>query len=213
MTLTIEITSDFICPWCLVVDKRLNRAIEQLKAPVKIKRLWYPFELNPTMPEAGMNRKTYRYNKFGSWAYSQTLDAQTMQAAINDDIEFRYDLMQITPNTLKAHRLSWYAEQEGKATEMVERILNAYFTQGHDITDVETLVKLAVEVGLEGDIKGFLNSHKGVEEVKALEAQAASRNIRGVPSIKIGTETIVGAQSVEVFLAALATAVNKLEVA
>ena len=58
MTLTIEITSDFICPWCLVVDKRLNRAIEQLKAPVKIKRLWYPFELNPTMPEAGMNRKT-----------------------------------------------------------------------------------------------------------------------------------------------------------
>ena len=213
MTLTIEITSDFICPWCLVVDKRLNRAIEQLKAPVKIKRLWYPFELNPTMPEAGMNRKTYRSNKFGSWAYSQTLDAQTMQAAINDDIEFRYDLMQITPNTLKAHRLSWYAEQEGKATEMVERILNAYFTQGHDITDVETLVKLAVEVGLEGDIKRFLNSHKGVEEVKALEAQAASRNIRGVPSIKIGTETIVGAQSVEVFLAALATAVNKLEVA
>ena len=213
MTLTIEITSDFICPWCLVVDKRLNRAIEQLKAPVKIKRLWYPFELNPTMPEAGMNRKTYRSNKFGSWAYSQTLDAQTMQAAINDDIEFRYDLMQITPNTLKAHRLSWYAEQEGKATEMVERILNAYFTQGHDITDVETLVKLAVEVGLEGDIKGFLNSHKGVEEVKALEAQAASRNIRGVPSIKIGTETIVGAQSVEVFLTALETAVNKLEVA
>ena len=213
MTLTIEITSDFICPWCLVVDKRLNRAIEQLKAPVKIKRLWYPFELNPTMPEAGMNRKTYRSNKFGSWAYSQTLDAQTMQAAINDDIEFRYDLMQITPNTLKAHRLSWLAAQHGKATEMVERILNAYFTQGHDITDVETLVKLAVEVGLEGDIKGFLNSHKGVEEVKALEAQAASRNIRGVPSIKIGTETIVGAQSVEVFLAALETAVNKLEIA
>ncbi len=92
MTLTIEITSDFICPWCLVVDKRLNQAIEQLKAPVKIQRLWYPFELNPTMPETGMNRKTYRSNKFGSWEYSQTLDAQTMQAAKNDGIEFRYDL-------------------------------------------------------------------------------------------------------------------------
>ncbi len=147
MTLTIEITSDFICPWCLVVDKRLNQAIEQLKAPVKIQRLWYPFELNPTMPEAGMDRKTYRSNKFGSWEYSQTLDAQTMQAASGDGIEFRYDLMQITPNTLKAHRLSWYAEQENKATEMVERILNAYFTQGDDITDVETLVKLAAVWG------------------------------------------------------------------
>ncbi len=212
MTLTIEITSDFICPWCLVVDKRLNRAIEQLKAPVKIKRLWYPLELNPTMPEAGMNRKIYRSNKFGSWEYSQTLDAQTMQAAKNDGIEFRYDLMQVTPNTLKAHRLSWLAEQEGKATEMVERILNAYFTQGEDITDVETLVKLAVEVGLDADnVREFLNSHQGVAEVKALEEQAASRNIRGVPSIKIGTETIVGAQSVEVFVTALQRAVNQLE--
>ncbi|MDZ4879134.1 MAG: hypothetical protein CLLPBCKN_008572 [Chroococcidiopsis cubana SAG 39.79] len=214
VTLTIEITLDFICPWCLVVDKRLNRAIEQLKTPIEIKRLWYPFELNPTMPEAGMDRKTYRSNKFGSWEYSQALDAQTMQAAIGDGIEFRYDLMQVTPNTLKAHRLSWFAEQEGKATEMVERILNAYFTQGQDITNVETLAKLAKEVGLDADkVRAFLNSTEGIEEVKALEEQAASRNIRGVPSIKIGRETIVGAQSVDVFLAALQTAVNELEVA
>lgn len=214
MSLTIEITSDFICPWCLVVDKRLNRAIAQLDTPVEIKRIWYPFELNPTMPEAGMDRKTYRSNKFGSWEYSQTLDAQTMQAAISDGIEFRYDLMQVTPNTLKAHRLTWFAEQEGKATEMVERILNAYFTEGQDITDVEILVKLAAEVGIDADsVSAFLTSTEGVEEVKALERQAANRNIRGVPSIKIGQETIVGAQSVDVFLAALQTAVNELEVA
>ncbi|MEH2257601.1 DsbA family oxidoreductase [Nostoc sp.] len=212
MTLTIEITSDFICPWCLVVDKRLDRAIEQLKAPVKIKRLWYPFELNPTMPEAGMDRKTYRSNKFGSWEYSQALDAQTMQAATDDGIEFRYDLMQVTPNTLKAHRLSWFAELEGKATEMVERILNAYFMQGQDITDVETLVKLAAEVGLNADkVRAFLHSNEGVEEVKALEEHAVSRNIKGVPSIKIGQETIVGAQSIDVFLTALQTALNELE--
>lgn len=213
MTLTIEITSDFICPWCLVVDKRLNRAIEQLRTPIEIKRIWYPFELNPTMPEAGMNRQTYRSTKFGSWEYSQTLDAQTIQAAKDDGIEFRYDLMQITPNTLKAHRLSWFAQQKGKATEMVERILNAYFTQGQDITDVETLTKLATEVGLDADeVRAFLNATEGVEEVKALENQAARRNIRGVPSIKIGRETIVGAQSVDVFLTALQTAINELEV-
>jgi predicted DsbA family dithiol-disulfide isomerase len=214
MTLTIEITSDFICPWCLVVDKRIDRAIKLLKTPIEVRRIWYPFELNPTMPEAGMDRKTYRSNKFGSWEYSQALDAQTVQAAIGDGVEFRYDLMQVTPNTLKAHRLTWFAEQEGKATEMVERILNAYFTQGQDITDVETLAKLAAEVGIDADqVRAFLTSTQGVEEVKALERQAALRNIRGVPSIKIGRETIVGAQSVDVFLAALQTAVNELEVA
>lgn len=214
MALTIEITSDFICPWCLVVDKRLNQAIAQLDTPVEIKRIWYPFELNPTMPEAGMDRKTYRSNKFGSWEYSQMLDAQTMQAAINDGIQFRYDLMRFTPNTRKAHRLTWFAEQEGKATEMVERILNAYFTEGQDITDVETLAKLAAEVGIDADqVRAFLTSTEGVEEVKALERQTANRNISGVPTIKIGKEMIVGAQSVDVFLAALQTAVNELEVA
>lgn len=227
MTLRIEITSDFICPWCLVVDARLNRAIEQLngqpepppaaalsklKAPVKIQRIWYPFELNPTMPEAGMDRKTYRSHKFGSWEYSQLLDAQTIQATASDGIKFRYDLMQVTPNTLKAHRLTWLADQEGKATEMVERILRAYFSEGQDITQVEILAQLATEVGL-ADPVTFLNSTQGVKEVKALEQQAASRNISGVPNIKIGKETIVGAQSVAVFLSALQTAINELQAA
>jgi len=65
MTLTIEITRLHLP--VVSSRRRLNRAIEQLKAPVEIKRIWYPFELNPTMPETGMDRKTYRSNKFGSW--------------------------------------------------------------------------------------------------------------------------------------------------
>jgi predicted DsbA family dithiol-disulfide isomerase len=212
MTLTIEITSDFICPWCLVVDRRLNQAIAQLETPIEIQRIWYPFELNPTMPASGIDRKTYRSNKFGSWEYSQTLDEQTIQAAIGDGIEFRYDLMQVTPNTLKAHRLTWKACQFNKATEMVERILNAYFTEGQDISHVETLAKLAAEVGMDANqVRAFLTSTEGVAPVKELEKQAANRSIRSVPTIKIGKETIAGAQSVDVFLTALQTAVNELE--
>ncbi len=214
MTLTIEIASDFICPWCWVVDARLNQAIAQLNPNVAIKRIWYPFELNPTMPETGIDRKTYRSHKFGSWEYSQSLDAQTVQATASDDIEFRYDLIQVTPNTFKAHRLTWLADREDKATEMVERIFKAYFSEGQDITQIETLAKLAAEVGLEADsVKAFLTSTQGVNEVKTLEMQAASRKIRSVPNIKIGTETIVGAQSVDVFLSALQTAINQLQAA
>jgi len=168
VTLTIEITSDFICPWCLVVDARLNRAIEQLQSPVEIQRIWYPFELNPTMSEAGMDRKTYRSNKFGSWEYSQSLDAQTIQATASDGIKFRYDLMHVTPNTLKAHRLTWLADQQGKATEIAERILRAYFSEGQDITKVEILAQLAAEVGLEpGGLKAFLTSAEGSESTGA----------------------------------------------
>jgi predicted DsbA family dithiol-disulfide isomerase len=211
MTLTIEITSDFICPWCLVTETRLKKAIDSLavgnallNSSVAIEQIWYPFELNPTMPEAGMERKAYRSMKFGSWAYSQQLDAQTIKATKDDGINFRYDLMSKTPNTLKAHRLTWLAATSNKATEMATRIFNAYFTQGKDITDIATLAKLAADVGMdEQQAKDFLHTDTGITEVRELEKQAASRGIRSVPTIKIGREIIVGGQSVEVFRSAL----------
>ncbi len=214
MTLTISITSDFICPWCLVAETRLNQAIEQLNSSVKIQRLWYPFELNPEMPEAGMDRQTYRIQKFGSWEYSQTLDAQTVQATQADGIAFRYDLMSVTPNTLKAHRLTWFAAQQDKATVMAERILKAYFTEGQNIVEVEVLANLAAEVGIDAEAaKAFLLSDAGIQEVQELKRQAIAQGARGVPHIRIGQEVLSGAQSLDVFVAALQNAVKKLTTA
>lgn len=214
MTLKIAITSDFICPWCLVAETRLERAISQLNSAVDIERLWFPFELNPQMPEAGIDRKTYRTQKFGSWEYSQVLDAKTVQATQADPINFRYNLMSITPNTLKAHRLTWLAGKQGKATEMAVRILNAYFTQGRNIGEVETLATLAAEIGIDAaQVKAFLESEAGVQEVEELKQQTIAQGIYGVPMIRIGREIISGAQSVEVFLAALQKAVDELTTA
>lgn len=214
MTLTIAITSDFICPWCLVAETRLNQAIKQLNSPVEIQRIWYPFELNPDMPEAGMDRKTYRSNKFGSWEYSQSLDAKTVQATQADGIAFRYDLMTITPNTLKAHRLTWFAAQQDKATVMAERILEAYFTEGQNIAEVETLANLAAEVGIDAEAaKAFLLSDAGIQEVQELKRQAIAQGTRSVPDIRIGQEVVSGAQSVDVFVAALQNAVHELTTA
>lgn len=211
MTLTIEITSDFICPWCLVAHTRLNKAIAQLNPSVNIQRIWYPFELNPHMPEMGMERKTYRSQKFGSWEYSQQLDAKTILATQDDGIKFRYDLMEVTPNTHKAHRLTWFAAQQGKATEMAERIFTAYFMEGQDISRVETLANLAADTDIDRDIaRKFLQSNAGSQEVRELERQVVSRGIRGVPSISIGQEILSGAQPLEVFLTTLQKAVNEL---
>ncbi|PMB06404.1 DsbA family oxidoreductase [Fischerella thermalis CCMEE 5273] len=212
MTLTIEMTSDFICPWCLVADTNLQKAIAQLDIPVAIQRIWYPFELNPDMPEAGMDRKTYRTNKFGSWEYSQQLDAKTVQAGQANGIEFRYDLMKVTPNTLKAHRLTWFAGKAGKATDMAERIFRAYFTEGQDIGDVDTLVNLAAEIGLDSaQVKTFLLSQAGIQDVEALKRRAIAQGIRSVPTIRIGNEVLVGGQPTEIFLAALRSAATESE--
>jgi predicted DsbA family dithiol-disulfide isomerase len=214
MTLTIAITSDFICPWCLVAETRLNQAIEQLNSSVEIQKIWYPFELNPNMPEAGMDRKAYRSQKFGSWEYSQQLDAGTVQATQADGIAFRYDLMTVTPNTLKAHRLTWFAGQQDKATAMAERILKAYFTEGQNIAEAEVLANLAAEVGMEVTAaKAFLLSDAGTQEVRELERQAIAQGIHGVPHIRIGQDVVSGAQPVEVFLAALQNAAHELTTA
>lgn len=211
MTLTIAVTSDFICPWCLVAETRLNQAIAQLDPEIQIQRVWYPFELNPEMPEMGIDRKTYRSHKFGSWEYSQQLDAKTIQATQDDGIEFRYDLIKVTPNTLKAHRLTWFAGQQDKATAMAERILKAYFTEGRNIAEIDVLANLAAEVGIDAEIaKAFLLSEAGVKEARDLEHQAISQGIRGVPHIRIGQSVISGGQPTEVFLNALQKAANAL---
>jgi predicted DsbA family dithiol-disulfide isomerase len=211
MILTIAITSDFICPWCLVAETRLNQAIEQLNSSVEIQKIWSPFELNPDMPEAGIDRKIYRSQKFGSWEYSQALDAKTVQATQDDGIGFRYDLMTVTPNTLKAHRLTWLAGQQDKATAMAERILKAYFTEGQNIVEIEVLANLAAEVGMDAEAaKAFLLSDGGMQEVRELERQAIAQGIHGVPHIRIGQEVVSGAQSVEVFLVALQNAAHEL---
>lgn len=211
MTITIAITSDFVCPWCLVAETRLNRAIALVNSAVEIERLWFPYELNPQMPTSGMERKAYRTRKFGSWEYSQILDAQTVQAAQADGIEFRYDLMTVTPNTRLAHRLTWFAGKQDKATQLAEHILNAYFTKGRNIGDIETLANLAADVGLDArQVKAFLKSVEGIQEIRDLEQQATVQGIKSVPTIQIGQEIVSGAQSVEVFSVALRTAVNEL---
>ena len=212
MALTISITSDFICPWCLVAESRLNKAIEQLDSAVEIERVWYPFELNPDMPAAGIDRKLYRSTKFGSWAYSQQLDAQTIQATQSDDVEFRYDQMEITPNTFNAHRLTWFAGQSGLATEMAVRILRAYFSEGQNISDTDTLAALAMEIGLEETaVRDFLISEVGIQEVRALEQRAIALGIQSVPTIRIGDEIVSGAQPGEALAAILQRAVSGLK--
>lgn len=213
MTLTIEITSDFICPWCLIGHHNLQQAIAQLETPVDIQWIWHPFELNPDMPAAGMDRRDYRTNKFGSWAYSQQLDTQTIQAGQANGIEFRYDLMQKTPNTLNAHRLTDLAAKAGKATEMAERILQAYFSEGQDIGDIETLSSLAADIGLDREqAKTFLLSDKGISGIRTDKQQAVAQGIQSVPTIQIGDAVLVGGQPVNAFLSALQTAIKDLEV-
>jgi predicted DsbA family dithiol-disulfide isomerase len=204
MAIRISITSDFICPWCFIGERRLAKAIGALPSGTEVELSWRPFELNPDMPAEGMDRKTYRALKFGSWERSRMLDGQIVAAARGDDIAFNHSAMARTPNTFLAHRLMRLAERHGMATPLAKAIFSAYFEHGRDIGNANTLSDIAVENGLaRPETESFLARDEGSAEVRSAEQEGQSSGIRGVPLFDIDGEIVSGAQSVAIFTAAL----------
>src|ERR1700687_1222376 len=100
MILHIDIISDVICPWCFIGKRRLEKAVATLGRKPEVRVRCLPFQLNPTMPKEGISRKEYRTKKFGSWERSQELDAQMVAVGKEDGIDFAFDRIERTPNTL-----------------------------------------------------------------------------------------------------------------
>ncbi|MGQ8632751.1 DsbA family oxidoreductase [Agrobacterium sp. DKPNP3] len=207
MSIPVTITSDFICPWCLIGERRLLKAIEELAESPSVDLRWQPFELNPSMPADGMNRKIYRSMKFGSWERSRMLDAQTVAAAQGDDVAFDYDAIEKTPNTFQAHRLMRFAERFGLANALGNALLSAYFEHGRDVGDSATLSDIAVEQGLDRDgVAAFLASDEESDEIRQIEQ---ALQVSGVPNFNIDGEVISGAQPMQVFEEALRRAAER----
>ena len=200
----VSLTSDFICPWCLIGERRLQAAVARLPQDVAVQVRWLPFQLNPTMPKAGIDRRAYRTAKFASWEHSQALDAQVAAAGRGDGIAFNHAGILRTPNTLAAHRLMRLAAHEGDPTRLADRLFAGYFIEGHDLSDTEQLAALAVEAGLPAArVKAVIASDEYGDEVRALEAEGRAAGISGVPYFQIGEIAVYGAQPVEVLLDAL----------
>ena len=202
---TIDIYSDIVCPWCYVGKRRLERALAQLNGGAHARITWRPFQLNPTMPSDGMDRATYLKAKFGSLEAFGRMEEQLLIAGTEERIPFAFAKIQRTPNTFAAHRLVWYAAQQGKQDEVVEALFRAYFLEGKDIGDVKTLAHVALGGGLDRiETEEFLASDKDVAEVKAGEAVGRRLGISGVPYFVLnGTVSISGAQPSDIFVSAI----------
>jgi predicted DsbA family dithiol-disulfide isomerase len=200
-SVTIDIYSDVVCPWCYVGKRRLERALSQLPAvPTRI--AWRPFQLNPTMPAKGTERSEYLEAKFGSIDAFRRLEEHVTAAGISEGISFAFEKITTTPNTLLAHRLIWYAGQRGHQDAIVEALFKGYFEQGADIGSLSVLKRLAESAGVATG--GFLESDEGVADVKAEEATGHRLDIRAVPYYVLNNRYgISGAQPAEVFAGAI----------
>lgn len=204
MALHIDVISDVICPWCYIGKRRLEKAIAALTGPHEVRVRWLSFQLNPQMPKEGISRKEYRTRKFGSWERSQELDAQVAAAGQGEGIQFAFDRIERTPNTLDAYRLIWLADQQAVQDAVVEALFRAYFTEGRDISKRQTLIDVVSEAGLERQrAEAILESAGGQEAIQEANELARRVRVEGVPFFIInGKITLSGAQQPDAFLEA-----------
>ena len=190
-TVTVEIVSDAVCPWCWVGKRRLEAAETILRDRYDIVSVWKPFELNPGLPPEGLPRDEYRKLKFGSLDYSRRLDRQVAEAGDAVGLEFRHDLMKWTPNTVDCHRLIRFAGIEAKQDALVEALFRAYFEEGRNIGDHAVMVDIAESVGLDpARVAEMLASSEGADEVHEELTGARQMGISGVPTFMIGGQPI-----------------------
>jgi predicted DsbA family dithiol-disulfide isomerase len=212
----LDIVSDTICPWCYVGKRRLAAALPILEAEgLTFDVTWRPFQLNPTMPREGLDRRAYRSAKFGSWEKSQALDAQVTEAGASAGLVFRHDLMAKTPNTVASHALIRLARETGDAAmqdRVVEALFSAYFTQGLDVGDPAVLADLAEGAGIERSrASAFLSEPASFDAVIDDEKLARGLGLDGVPSFVLGGNYLFsGAQPTSVMVRALREASAKL---
>ncbi|HQX50541.1 MAG TPA: DsbA family oxidoreductase [Planctomycetaceae bacterium] len=210
MKLLIDVISDVICPWCYIGKRRLEKAIAAFDGQHDVQVKWHPFQLNPAMPKEGISRREYRIRKFGSWERSMELDAKIIAVGTTEGIHFAFDKMEQTPNTVDAHRLIWLADQHGCQGEVVEALFRAYFIEGIDIGNQQTLIDVAAELGLDRQsVETMLNSDAGLEVIAQAGELSQRQDVTGVPFIIINNAiTLSGAQAPETFIEAFRQAVE-----
>ncbi len=212
--LPVTIYSDVICPWCYVGKRRFEKALAGPGMPSRVAVTWRPFELNPDMPEGGLERTAYRARKFGP-EKSRQLDLQMAETGREVGIDFAFDKMQRTPNTRLAHRLIWASEAQGLEAQnsLVNQLFAGYFEEGLDIGQKDVLLGIAKAAGLDAaKSRAALEDDGSLDAVLDLEDTGINMGIRGVPFfLLINKYAISGAQPPELWQDALPKIVAEAE--
>jgi predicted DsbA family dithiol-disulfide isomerase len=198
-TLTIDVVSDVVCPWCYLGQKRLDNAMAAA-ADVDIAVTWRPFQLDPTIPPEGMDRKAYMRAKFGDEARLRDAHARLEALGAAEGIDYAFDAIKVSPNALDAHRvIRWAGANSQEAqSKLVRRLFKLYFEEGADIGDRAVLARAAGVAGMDAAVVETLLASDADRDAVANEAATASRmGVTGVPCFLFeGKYAVMGAQDV-----------------
>lgn len=200
----VDVVSDIMCPWCYIGKKRLELATNLLEG-IELDVHWLPFQLDGTLPKDGKPRADYLSEKFGGKERAQIAYSQIEETGAAMDIPFAFDLIEYSSNTLDAHRLIHWAEEEELQNQMAERLFQAYFLEGQNIGDDDVLAALSGEIGMDDDeVLDKLHTNLAKDIVKGKIAEAQKMGISGVPCFVLGQKyAVMGAQEPETLAEAI----------
>src|SRR5713226_2558911 len=196
--LQIDIVSDVVCPWCYIGKRRIENALA-LAPDVPVEIHWRPFFLNSWVPREGISRDEYLTAKFGSVEAYKGIAGRVVAAANEEGLTYRPELVKRQPNTTDCHRLIHWADAQGKSADMKQRLMELYFRDGGDLTDINVLVQAAAECGLDADeMRRRLATEEDVALISAQAQEASDKGISGVPTyVFAGKYAVSGAQPAE----------------
>lgn len=198
----IEIWSDVVCPFCYIGKRKLEKALAKFPQKEAIEIEWKSFQLNPDL-KTNPSISTLEYlaeSKGWSLEQAREISGQVSEMAKSEGLNFDFEHA-VVANTKNAHRLIHLAKASGKGSEMKERLLKAYFSEGLNIDDSETLISLGKEIGIEGEsIKNLLETTLYEDAVDQDIYESRLIGVKGVPFFVLDRKFgISGAQPDEVF--------------
>ena len=205
--LHIDFIADVVCPWCYIGWRRLEQALA-MRPDVTAEVVWRPYQLDPTIPEEGVDRRAYMEAKFGSDPDRRKAMLEALnEAASGVGLDLRLADIPISPNTNAAHRLIRWAQGQGLQQPVLEAVLRAYFVELKDIGDPVVLADLAETAGMERmTVLRLLSEGADKDAVTREHMMAVQGGVTGVPFMIFGGKVAaVGAEAPE----RLAMAIDK----
>lgn len=205
--INIDVVSDVVCPWCYVGQRHLDAALERLKE-VSVTVNWRPYQLDPTIPPQGRDRQAYLIAKFGNRDTIDAMHERLNEIGMAAGIVFDFEAIEVSPNTLDAHRLIRWAATQGEAVQnrLVRHLFHLYFERGADIGSRDVLFEAARTSGMDmAVIEALLPTPADRAEVEAEIATAQRMGVTGVPCFLLeGRYALMGAQPPDTLADAIA---------
>ena len=210
-TMTIDIWSDISCPFCYLGKRHLELALDHLGLQGEVEVVWHSFQLDPDLKtDTSISLYDYLEREKG-WPRKdvEAINARLNASGADADIAFHFERV-VVANTYRAHTLLQAARKQKKQQELGARLFEAYFSAGKNVDDVQVLMTLVTETGMDTTgLREALERDAFAESIRADLTEAGRRGIGAVPHFIInGKQSISGAQPVSVFEEALKKAMQ-----